>query len=154
MLVKAIAISDEGVVPVELVSGVDRRVGVEPRAEVDEYQRVLKRLELVRYWNDDLANDTQSVGRVPLPAKGPALYVLSACAMTRARAGRRLSRERTARDATPRHLRSGGSGLSGDRHCARRMHVPEDPFPRLSQGRHGPASNTASTQGIGRRPTG
>ncbi|WP_030895380.1 hypothetical protein [Streptomyces sp. NRRL F-5053] len=75
LLVREAALSYEGDVAVLLVPPGDRRVRVELRAIVEDYQGVLHRSELVLDWQDD--DGVEHSRYVPLDAKGPQWYMLS-----------------------------------------------------------------------------
>ncbi|MEU7317888.1 hypothetical protein [Streptomyces sp. NPDC007083] len=75
LLAREVALSYEGDMAVLLVPPGHRRVRVELRAMVDDYQGVLRRPELVLDWDDD--NGVERKHYVPLKAKGPQWYMLA-----------------------------------------------------------------------------
>ena len=80
LLVKDVALSQEGDTSVQLVPGDEHLVGIELRAEVDEFQGELRRPEFVLYWQDDQDEEdgTEHECHVALPAFGPAWLMLDA----------------------------------------------------------------------------
>jgi hypothetical protein len=74
LLAQEVALSYEGDVAVLLVPPGDERVRVEIRADVDEYQGLLKHPEMVLDWEED---GEEHQHHISLKPKGPHWYMLS-----------------------------------------------------------------------------
>lgn len=75
LLAQEVALSQEGDVAVLLVPPGEQRVRVEIRAEVDQWQGLLRRPEMVLDWEDDEGHTHSHY--VSLRPKGPQWYMLS-----------------------------------------------------------------------------
>lgn len=74
LLAREIELSQEGDMAVVIVPAADNCIRVELRADVDEFQGLLRRPELVLDWEDE---DGHHEHYVPLKHKGPHWYMLS-----------------------------------------------------------------------------